>query len=231
MQPCFDMLFKLSKKKYIYFDNIFPIIISQNNILLAYRNIKSKKGSKTPGINRHTIYHLKRKTVKQLITYVRRRLIKYYPSPVKCILIPKRNGDQRRLAIPTIEERLLEQCIKQGYAYIVEIDIKKCFESIRHESVIMSLKKIGITDRRVLAIINKMQKARLSGVGIPDKGIGTGSILSPLLANVVLNELDWWVPADYQESEKKKMYIWCVMLTILHWYAKAMKRRDKYILM
>jgi hypothetical protein len=66
---------------------------------------------------------------------------------------------------------------------------------------------IGIHDKRLLAIIAKMLKAEIEGVGIPTKGVPQGGILSPLLSNIVLNELDWWVSSQWETFETNNVYV------------------------
>ena len=82
---------------------------------------------------------------------------------------------------------------------MVDIDIKGFFDNIDHGKLLKQLWQLGIRDKNLLSIISKMLKAEVKGVGIPNKGTPQGGILSPLLANVVLNELDWWL-----DSKKNK---------------------------
>lgn len=65
---------------------------------------------------------------------------------------------------------------------------------------------IGIKDERVLAIVSKMLKAPIQGVGIPTKGTPQGGILSPLLANIALNEMDWWISDQWETFETEHEY-------------------------
>ena len=81
--------------------------------MLAYRNIKKNSGSKTAGTDKKTIVHLQQWASPQLIAYVQKRLSNYHPQPVRRVEIPKGNGKTRPLGIPTIMDRLIQQCILQ----------------------------------------------------------------------------------------------------------------------
>lgn len=233
MQEVFDNLYKKSKQGN-KLNKIYEIIISRENILLAYRNIKSNRGSKTKATNNRNILDIGGLENDKIVEYVRRRLDNYQPSSIRRKYIPKKNGKMRPLGIPTIEDRLIQQCIKQvlepiveakfhndsyGFRpnrsthnaiakcyhyiniakcnYVVDIDIKGFFDHVNHGKLIKQLWSIGIKDKRVLCIIGKMLRAEIEGEGIPSEGTPQGGILSPLLANVVLNELDWWIDSQW----------------------------------
>lgn len=76
------------------------------------------------------------------------------------------------------------------FNHVVDIDIQGFFDNVNHSKLLKQLYNIGITDKRVLKIILKMLKAPIKGKGISTKGTPQGGILSPLLSNVVLNDLD-----------------------------------------
>ena len=83
------------------------VIASEENIKLAYRNIKKNKGSKTAGTDGKTIKHLAKWQDERLIQFVRKKLAWYEPQAVRRVEIPKGNGKTRPLGIPTIMDRLI----------------------------------------------------------------------------------------------------------------------------
>ena len=90
--------------------------------------------------------------------------------------------------------------------YVVDMDIKSFFDNVNHKKLRQQIWKLGIHDKQLLAIISKMLKAPIEGEGIPNKGTPQGGILSPLLANIVLNDLDWWVSNQWETFKTQKQY-------------------------
>jgi group II intron reverse transcriptase/maturase len=90
--------------------------------------------------------------------------------------------------------------------YVVDIDIKGFFDNINHGKLLKQLWNMGIRDKTLISIISKMLKAEIEGIGIPTKGTPQGGILSPLLANINLNELDHWVSSQWQNIPTKHQY-------------------------
>lgn len=119
MQSIFDELYADSKKG-CYFCNIVEIMKQPENIKLAYRNIKKNKGSKTAGTDKKTISDLSKWKENALIAHVQKRLDWYIPDTVRRVEIPKENGKTRPLGIPTIMDRLIQQCILQVLEPICE---------------------------------------------------------------------------------------------------------------
>jgi len=120
MQEIFDDLYKKSENN-ANFKNLISIITSSKNIRLAFRNLKTNTGSKTPGVDGKTIDDLKALTTEELINLVKKRLSSYNPHMIRRVFIEKKNGKKRPLGIPTIEDRLIQQCIKQVLEPICEV--------------------------------------------------------------------------------------------------------------
>ena len=92
----------------------------EENIQLAYRNLKNNKGSNTAGTDNKTIRHLSVMDENTLVETVRYRLKNYMAQSVKRVEIPKGNGKMRPLGIPTIMDRLIQQCFLQVLEPICE---------------------------------------------------------------------------------------------------------------
>jgi len=225
------------------FNNIYDIITSRKNILLAFRTIKSNKGSKTPGTDGKIIDDIKEFTENELVNVIQTKLENYQPKKVRRKWIEKENGKLRPLGIPCILDRIIQQCFKQilepiaeahfykhsyGFRplrsthhamarvqflinqaqlhYVVDIDIKGFFDNVNHNLLIKQLWNLGIHDRKVTACISKMLKAEIDKEGIPFKGVPQGGILSTLLSNIVLNDLDQWVAGQWEFFPLSKNY-------------------------
>ena len=115
----FDKLYSDSKngKK---FNKLMEIITSENNIELAYRNIKSNTGSETSGVDNKTIKDISKISREKFIKIVKEKFSFYKPKPVRRVEIPKQNGKLRPLGIPTIWDRIIQQCILQVLEPICE---------------------------------------------------------------------------------------------------------------
>lgn len=82
--------------------------------------------------------------------------------------------------------------------YVVDIDVKGFFENVNHSLLVKQLWNRGFQDKQALACISKMLKAEIDGEGVPTNGVPQGGLLSPLLSNVVLNDLDQWVAGQWE---------------------------------
>jgi RNA-directed DNA polymerase len=221
--------------KHESFSHLYDLITSRENIRLAYRTMKSNKGSKTPGTDGKTITDIEKVSEDELVKEIQNNLKRYRPKKVRRKFIEKDNGKWRPLGIPCILERIIQQCFKQvlepiaeahfykhsyGFRplrsthhamarvqflvnqaqmhYVVDIDILGFFDNVNHTLLMKQLWNMGIQDRKVLACISKMLKAEIDGEGIPSKGVPQGGLLSTLLSNVVLNDLDHWVADQWE---------------------------------
>ncbi len=130
-QEIFDDLYEKSRSGHV-FHRLMDTIVSEGNILLAYRNIKKNNGSRTRGTNATNIVDVGAMQSAELVAYVRSRLIDYRPHAVRRVEIPKPDGRMRPLGIPTIEDRLIQQCIKQVLEPICEAKFHKHSYGFRH---------------------------------------------------------------------------------------------------
>jgi len=236
-----DLYEKASNKD--TFNNLYDIIVSRENILLAFRTIKSNKGSKTPGTDGKTINDIKELSENELVKTIQTKLENYRPKKVRRKWIEKESGGLRPLGIPCILDRIIQQCFKQvlepiaeahfyshsyGFRplrsthhamarvqflinqaqlhFVVDIDIKGFFDNVNHTLLIKQLWNLGIHDRRVLACISKMLNAEIDKEGVPSKGVPQGGILSTLLSNIVLNDLDQWIAGQWEFFPLSKNY-------------------------
>lgn len=246
LQDCFDKLYAKSKQGDV-FTNLVEIISSEENIRLAYRNIKRNSGSHTSGVDRLSIKDIERLSAEKLVEIIQRKFKFYKPKPVRRVEIPKPNGKTRPLGIPTIVDRLVQQCIlqvlepiceakfhersngfrpnrsaehalaqcykmiqQQNLYFVVDVDIKGFFDNVNHSKLIRQMWTLGIRDKQLICIIKEMLKAPIvmpdGSTQYPTKGTPQGGILSPLLANIVLNELDWWISSQWENMNTHSEY-------------------------
>ncbi|MHB8061761.1 MAG: group II intron reverse transcriptase/maturase [Ruminiclostridium sp.] len=111
-------------------------------------------------------------------------------------------------------ENALAQCYKmiqqQKLYYAVSVDIEGFFDNVDHCKLKKQLWNIGIRDKKLLCIISEMLKAPIvmpdNSRIYPLKGTPQGGILSPLLANVVLNEMDWWIASQWEFTKTRHAF-------------------------
>lgn len=246
MQKCFDDLYAKSKQGE-RFTNLMEIISSEENVKLAYRSIKHNAGSTTSGTDNYTIKDIEKLSAEELTQIIQRKLRFYEPKPVRRKEIEKPNGGIRPLGIPTIIDRIVQQCVLQvlepiceakfhernnGFRpnrsaehalaqcykmiqiqnlhFVIDIDIKGFFDNVDHSKLIRQIWALGIRDKKLICVIKQMLKAPIimpDGTKVyPQKGTPQGGILSPLLANIVLNELDWWISSQWETMPTHTKY-------------------------
>jgi len=206
---------------------IMEHVVERENMISAYKQVKRNKGS--AGIDKMSVDHLKH----YLATHwaeIKESLLSgtYTPKAVRVVYIPKPNGGQRQLGIPTVLDRLLQQALQQvlnpifdptfsensygfrkgksahqalkraqeyqksGKSWVVDMDLAKFFDEVNHD-VLMSKIARRITDKRVLRLIRGYLRSGIMIDGVishREKGTPQGSPLSPLLSNIMLDELD-----------------------------------------
>jgi len=202
-------------------------ILSRNNMNEAYKRVKAKNGA--GGVEDMEIEDLPeyiRENWGSIKEQIRER--KYKPQPVRRAEIPKPDGSKRKLGIPTVMDRVIQQAIAQvispmceplfsensygfrpnrscemaikelltflneGYEWIVDIDLEKFFDNVPQDKL-MSLVHNIINDGDTESLIRKYLKAGVMVQGKyekTDRGTPQGGNLSPLLSNIMLNELD-----------------------------------------
>lgn len=250
LQDTFDSLYSRSLAGEEFTD-LMDIILSRENILLAYRSVKSNSGSNTPGTDRLTMKDIgclsPAEVVEKVRFIVKGSVHGYRPKPVRRRDIPKPNGSTRPLGIPCIWDRLVQQCIKQvmepiceakfsensfGFRpnrsvenaiqrtyyrlqksnahYVVEFDIKGFFDNVNHSKLIKQIWALGIHDKHLIYVLRRILTAPIKmpdgTIWYPDRGTPQGGIISPLLANIVLNELDHWIDSQWQQNPVARKY-------------------------
>ena len=208
--------------------DILSRILDKDNLNRAYKRVKANKGA--PGIDGMTIEEVLpwlKEHSHELTERIRKG--KYTPSPVRRVEIPKPDGGVRKLGIPTVIDRIIQQAmlqqlmpiyeplfsensfgyrpgrsakdatlrireyIEQGYTRAIVLDLSKYFDTLNH-TILLNLLRERIKDERVIQMIKRYLKSGVMENGIvteTEEGSPQGGNLSPLLANVYLNEFDW----------------------------------------
>jgi len=203
-------------------------VLERENLIRALRQVRRNKGA--PGIDGMTVEQLP-DHLKVHWPRIRDELTAgcYRPQPVKRVLIPKPDGRKRKLGIPTVLDRFIQQAIAQvvqrywephfhdhsygfrpgrsahhavryaqtqirgGKDWVIDLDLDAFFDRVNHGRLIRRLYR-HLPERGLVQLINRYLKA---GVMIDQRRIATtegvpqGGPLSPVLSNVVLDELDW----------------------------------------
>lgn len=202
-------------------------MFSKENLLAALRRVEANRGA--PGVDGMTTEEL-RPWVAQHWPEVWARLDAgtYRPAPVRRVTIPKPNGGERMLGVPTVLDRLIQQAIAQalvpvfdphfcgasfgfrpgrsahqavrvgrravqdGNHWAVDLDLDKFFDRVNHDALMARVAR-QVKDKKVLKLIRRYLKAGIMADGVKlttVEGTPQGSPLSPLLSNIMLDDLD-----------------------------------------
>jgi RNA-directed DNA polymerase len=202
-------------------------VCEQENLREALKRVRDNKGS--PGIDGMTVDQLP-EYLKQHWPAKRAQLLSgtYEPKPVKRVEIPKPDGGVRKLGIPTVLDRFVQQAVQQvlqkqwdptfsersygfrpgrsaqqavaqaqkymaeGYGWCVDFDLEKFFDRVNHDKLMGQIAK-RVEDKRLLKLIRAFLNAGVMENGLVSpsvEGTPQGGPLSPLLSNLVLDELD-----------------------------------------
>ena len=202
-------------------------IVNERNLLLACQRVMSNDGA--PGVDGMSADALYSYLVQQWQPLQESLLTgSYRPEAVRRVEIPKPQGGVRKLGIPTVIDRMVQQAIghelekeydatfsessygfrrgrsahdaldkatehlNKGLTYIVEIDLEKFFDRVNHDKLMYLLSK-RIIDKRVLRLIRRYLESSVMENGIKvrnEEGTPQGGPLSPILSNIMLDELD-----------------------------------------
>ena len=202
-------------------------ILNRDNLNRAFKRVKANKGA--PGVDGMTIdetHQWLKEHNHELVDRIRRG--KYTPKPVRRVEIPKPDGGIRKLGIPTVTDRIIQQAMAQqmmpifeplfadgsygyrpgrsakdailkvkeyaekGYTYAVSLDLSKYFDTLNH-TILVSLLRRQIKDERVIQMVKRYLRSGVMENGVvidTEEGSPQGGNLSPLLANIYLNEFD-----------------------------------------
>jgi RNA-directed DNA polymerase len=202
-------------------------VCGRQNCQQALARVKRNKGS--AGVDGMTVEQLPA-YLKQHWPAIREQLRRgtYKPQPVKRVEIPKPDGGVRKLGIPTVLDRFIQQAVMQvlqgrwdrtfsgysygfrpgrsahqavtkaqqyiaeGYRWVVDLDLEKFFDRVNHDKLMGKIAK-RINDKQLLKLIRAFLRAGVMEGGLVspvDEGTPQGGPLSPLLSNIVLDELD-----------------------------------------
>lgn len=208
-------------------ERLMEEICGQENLRKALKRVRANKGS--PGVDGMTVGKLPG-YLKEHWSAIREQLLcgTYRPQPVKRVGIPKPEGGVRKLGIPTVLDRFIQQAVMQvlqdrwdrtfseasygfrpgrsahqavaqaqqyiaeGHGWVVDIDLEKFFDRVNHDKLMGQVAK-RVEDKRLLKLIRAFLNAGVMEGGLTSpsqEGTPQGGPLSPLLSNLVLDELD-----------------------------------------
>ncbi len=208
-------------------DQLLDQVVERENMIKAWQQVKRNRGS--AGVDNRSISETKSYLQKEWSRYKTAILSgTYHPKPVLRVEIPKPGGGKRKLGIPTVLDRLIQQAIcqiltplfdpsfsdnsygfrlghsahdavlkareyqQEGKRWVVDMDLKQFFDEVDHD-ILMSRIGRRVKDKRLKTLINAFLKAGYSidnTVYSSDKGTPQGGPLSPLLSNILLDDLD-----------------------------------------
>jgi RNA-directed DNA polymerase len=218
---------KLASESPALTEQLMEEVCDRVNLVRAWKRVRRNKGS--PGVDGMTIDDAKR-YLREHWPSIRSQLLKgtYQPQPVKRVEIPKPDGGVRKLGVPCVVDRLIQQALLQvlqerwdptfsghsygfrpgrsahqavaqaqryiaaGYSVVVDLDLEKFFDRVNHDSL-MARVAARVTDKRVLKLIRAFLKSGVMEDGLVspvEEGTPQGGPLSPLLSNLVLDDLD-----------------------------------------
>src|SRR5689334_756646 len=208
-------------------EQLMEEVCDRENLERAWKRVQRNKGG--PGVDGMTIDDAKA-YLREHWPGIRARLLEgtYQPQPVKRVEIPKPEGGVRKLGVPCVVDRLIQQALLQvlqerwdptfskhsygfrpgrsahqavaqaqqyiaaGYNVVVDLDLEKFFDRVNHDSL-MARVAARVTDKRVLKLIRAFLTAGVMEDGLVspvEEGTPQGGPLSPLLSNLVLDDLD-----------------------------------------
>jgi RNA-directed DNA polymerase len=202
-------------------------VLERENLIEAMKRVKANQGG--PGVDGMTVDEMQG-YLKENWPGIREQLMSgtYKPMPVKRKEIEKQGGGVRKLGIPTVVDRLIQQAVQQvlqkkwdptfsdssygfrpgrsqheavaqaqkyiaeGYGVVVDMELEKFFDRVNHDKLMGQIAK-RVEDKRLLKLIRAMLNAGVMENGLEkpsEEGTPQGGPLSPLLSNLVLDELD-----------------------------------------
>ena len=227
-------------KQKLPLERVYKLLYNRDLYLQAYAKLYSNNGAMTKGLTDETVDSMSLKKIDKIIAALRDE--KYQWTAVKRVYIPKKNGKQRPLGLPTWSDKLLQEVIRmileayyepqfskhshgfrpnrgchtalseiqtwKGTKWFIEGDISKYFDTIDHD-VMMNILGKSFHDGRFLRLIHNVLKAGYMEnwrYHVTYSGCPQGGIISPILANIYLNELDKYVESLKQQFDKKTPY-------------------------
>jgi len=208
-------------------EQLMEEVCERENCKQTWRRVRANKGS--PGVDGMTVHKLAGH-LKQHWPAIREQLLTgtYKPQPVKRVEIPKPDGGVRKLGIPAVLDRFIQQAVMQvlqrrwdrtfsehsygfrpkrsahqpvaaaqqyiteGYRWVVDLDLEKFFDRVNHDKLMAKIAE-RVNDKRMLKLIRAFLQAGVMENGLVssvDEGTPQGGPLSPLLSNIVLDDLD-----------------------------------------